>query len=109
MPSFFARILGSRVGKSCCLSLLLQRRPKNIEDDYVNEDDVRTVLARHEHELMAIPGVHGVAVGSAAAHGLGDGACIVVYASNDRVGDDIPAMLDGASVCVVNAGPFAFE
>ncbi len=75
----------------------------------MNEDDIRTVLARHEHELMAITGVHGVGVGSAAAHGLGDGDCIVVYASDDRVRDDIPRTLDGVPVCIVNAGPFELE
>jgi len=75
----------------------------------MNEDDVRTVLARHEAELMALPGVHGVGVGSAAAHGAGEGACIVVYVSPDRARDDIPPTLDGVPVCVVNAGPFELE
>ncbi len=75
----------------------------------MNEDDVRTVLARHEHVLMAIPGVHGVGVGSAAAYGAGEGACIVVYASDDRARGDIPKTLEGVPVCVVNAGPFELE
>jgi hypothetical protein len=75
----------------------------------MNEDDVRTVLARHRAELMAMPGVNGVGVGSAAAHGAGEGACIVVYVSHGRARDDIPRMLDGVPVCVVNAGPFEFE
>jgi hypothetical protein len=75
----------------------------------MNEDDVRTVLARHADKLMAIAGVNGVGVGSAAAHGAGDGACIVVYASEDRARDDVPATLDGVPVCVVNAGPFELQ
>jgi hypothetical protein len=75
----------------------------------MNEDDVRAALARHEHDLMAIPGVHGVGVGSAAAHGLADGTCIVVYASEDRARGDIPRMLEGVPVVVVNAGPFSAE
>jgi hypothetical protein len=79
-----------------------------MEDDRVN-DDVGTALARYEHELLAIPGVHGVGVGSAAAYGLGDGGCIVVYASEDRAREDIPRTLDGVPVCVVNAGPFELE
>jgi hypothetical protein len=75
----------------------------------MNEDDVRTTLARHEHELMAIRGVHGVGVGSAVAYGFEDGACIVVYASEDRFRDDIPRTLEGVPVCVVKAGPFELE
>jgi hypothetical protein len=80
-----------------------------LEDDRVTEDDVRSTLARHEHEIMAIPGVHGVGVGSAAAHGFAGGACIVVYASEDRMRDDIPQTLEGVPVCVVKAGPFELE
>ena len=75
----------------------------------MNEDDVRTVLARHEAELMAVPGVNGIGVGSAAAHGAGEGACIVVYTSHDRARDGIPPALDGVPVCVVIAGPFELE
>jgi hypothetical protein len=58
---------------------------------------------------MAIPGVHGVGVGSAAAHGFAGGACIVVYTSEDRMRDDIPRTLEGVPVCVVKAGPFELE
>jgi hypothetical protein len=80
-----------------------------MEDACVTEDDVRTTLARHEHELMAIPGVHGVGVGSAAAHGFAGGACIVVYASEDRLRGDLPPTLEGVPVCVVKSGPFEPE
>jgi hypothetical protein len=71
-----------------------------------NGDDQRTsgiegVLRQHEHELLARPGVTGVAVGKSPT---GEPA-IVVYLLDKSYGSGLPHSIDGHPVVVQVTGP----
>jgi Bacterial transcriptional activator domain len=64
------------------------------------QSSIAAVLARHEHELMAIDGVEGVGI---ARDRIGDDA-IVVYVRDPSVGRRVPAEVDGHAVEVSVTG-----
>jgi hypothetical protein len=62
--------------------------------------DIKTVMESHTKELMALPGVAGVAIGE-----TDDGApCILVLVESGDVRRDIPDMLEGYPVCMLESG-----
>ncbi len=74
----------------------------------MNADDLdaaAAVLARHEGALMALPGVFGAGVGSAADHGGPDVPCLVILASGQPAPGAVPAQLEGLPVFVVTSVP----
>ena len=64
-------------------------------------EDINKVMEAHAAELMAMPGVNGVAVGETE-----EGTpCILVLASNtEGVYPDIPVMLEGHPVRIFESG-----
>ena len=61
---------------------------------------IEEVLAAHRDELLSFPGVAGV------GRGEQDGEpCLVVFV--ERPVDDLPALLDGYRVTVVDSGPIS--
>ena len=70
--------------------------------DTVGQRDIKTVMEAHVDELMAIPGVTGVAIGE-----LDDNTpCILVLTveSPAETGDGIPDMLEGYPVRLLESG-----
>jgi hypothetical protein len=62
--------------------------------------DIKTVMESHARELMEAPGVVGVATGE-----TDDGSpCILVLVLSSDVCREIPDMLEGYPVCILESG-----
>ena len=72
-----------------------------------NRDTVQRVKDKYEDQLMAIPGVHAVAVG------IGDRGrddiVIKLYCASTVSQHDVPAELDGVRVEVETSGDFTSQ
>ncbi len=76
--------------------------PPNKRGDTMPKRDINIVMEAHVSELMAIPGVAGVAVGA-----LDDGTpCILVLVikASDELGRKIPKTLEGHPVQIFESG-----
>jgi hypothetical protein len=72
--------------------------------DTMPDRDIKSVMDAHVQEMMAIPGVTGVAIGE-----LDNGTpCIMVLVVelNDEVARKIPKVLEGHPVLTVESGEF---
>jgi hypothetical protein len=62
--------------------------------------DIKTVMESHTGELMAVPGVVGVAIGE-----TDDGTpCILVLVESGEVCRELPDTLEGYPVCILESG-----
>ncbi len=64
----------------------------------MNDEQVTEVLRRHRDELLGVPGVAGLAVGNARAHGGADEPCLVVFVKPGADEDALPRSLEGVRV-----------
>jgi hypothetical protein len=64
-------------------------------------DPIETVLARHTHQWLAIPGVVGAGLGR-----CGDARCITVFVTgrSDEIEHRIPSRVEGHPVSIVVSG-----
>jgi len=88
------------------LALLLANacQVENESRDDMPTRDIKTVMEAHVDDLMALPGVAGVAIGA-----LDDGTpCIkvMVVAQTDELRRHIPDRLEGHPVVIVESGAF---
>lgn len=77
-------------------------RTATVSDDTMPKRDVKTVMESHVDELMAIPGVTGVAIGA-----LDDGTpCIqvLVEKKTEETIRQIPKTLEGHPVTIIESG-----
>lgn len=56
------------------------------------------VVARHSAEIMAIPGIHGIGVGSGKDYGGGDEPCLVIYVDFSADLQSVPRRIEGFQV-----------
>jgi hypothetical protein len=76
--------------------------PPKAHEDTMPKRDINAVMEAHTSELMAIPGVAGVAIGA-----LDDGTpCILVLVvkESDELARKIPKILEGHSVRIFESG-----
>jgi hypothetical protein len=71
----------------------------------IDDATARTVKERHEARLMAVPGVHGVAIGNRPPE-QGGGPAILVFHSDDARLAEIPREIDGVPVVLQRSAPF---
>jgi hypothetical protein len=86
------------------LVLVSACQAQNKSGDDMPTRDIKTVMEAHVDELMAIPGVAGVAIGA-----LDDGTpCIkvMVVEDTDELRRRIPERLEGHPVVIVESGAF---
>ena len=97
---------GRRLYKAAIIVYLLTVvgacRTATVSDDTMPKRDIKTVMESHVDELMAIPGVTGVAIGA-----LDDGTpCIqvLVEKKTEDVVRRIPETLEGHPVTIIESG-----
>ena len=95
------RLCAAAIG-ICLITLAGSCRTATVSDDTMPKRDIKTVMESHVDELMAIPGVTGVAIGA-----LDDGTpCIqvLVEKKTEDVIRHIPKTLEGHPVTIIESG-----